>query len=56
MLEMRLMKRKEKDSESNLYLTAESLSFDKRAIRSQVELLVSLSNQLNRILIIPPIK
>jgi len=56
MLEMGLMKRREKDNESNLYLTAESLSFDKRAIRSQLELLVSLSNQLNRILIIPPIK
>ena len=56
MLEMGLMKRREKDNESNLYLTAESLSFDKRAIRSQLELLISLSNQLNRILIIPPIK
>ena len=56
MLEMGFMRRREKDNESNLYLTAESLPFDKRAIRSQLQLLVSLSNQLNRILIIPPIK
>ena len=55
MLEMGLEGRK-RDSESNLYLTAESLTFDKKAIRSQLELLVSLSNQLNRILIIPPIQ
>ena len=56
MLEMEYVKRKEKDKESDLYLTAESLPFNKTMIRSQLSLLVSLANQMNRILIIPPIK
>ena len=56
MLEMGFVKRKEKDKESDLYLTAESLPLDRKAIRSQLSLLVSLANQMNRILIIPPIK
>ena len=56
MLEMEYVKRKEKDKESDLYLTAESLPFNKTVIRSQLSLLVSLANQMNRTLIIPPIK
>ena len=56
MLEMGYVKRKKKDKESDLYLTAESLPLDRKAIRSQLSLLVSLANQMNRILIIPPIK
>ena len=56
MLEMGLVRKREKDSESNLYLTAESMIYDRIAVRSQLQLLVSLSNQLNRILIIPPLK
>ena len=56
MLEMGYVKRREEDKESNRYLTAESMPFNKTVIRSQLSLLVSLANQMNRILIIPPIK
>ena len=56
MLEMGYVKRKKKDKESDLYLTAESLPLNETMIRSQLSLLVSLANQMNRTLIIPPIK
>ena len=56
MIEMGIVKRREEDKESNRYLTAESMPFNKTVIRSQLSLLVSLANQMNRTLIIPPIK
>ena len=56
MLEMGIVKRREEDKESNRYLTAESLPLNETMIRSQLSLLVSLANQMNRTLIIPPIK
>ena len=55
MLELGYRRRKEKDSEDHLYLTAESLPFNETDIRIQLTLLVQIANQLDRTLIIPPI-
>ena len=55
MLELGYRRRKEKDSEDHLYLTAESLPFNETDIRIQLTLLAQIANQLDRTLIIPPI-
>ena len=55
MLELGYRRRKEKDSEDHLYLTAESLPFSETKLRNHLTRLAHIANQLDRTLIIPPI-
>lgn len=55
MFELGYRRRKEKDPEDQLYLTAESLPFEETPLRNHLTLLAQIANRLDRTLIIPPI-